>query len=306
MVDRRVCFDFEVVFSNGGGVQGQDFRLDIEGDDINDDALAVYIIRDMRLLMVGEVRILNKRIIEERHKRAAPARKAAESAAESGESGRFIDLSHTIESGMITYKGLPAPLICDHLSRPKSREIYAEGTEFQIGRIDMVANTGTYIDMPFHRYADGHDLAGLPLERVSAVPGVLVRVEGAVERAIDWLHFAPVECRGHAVLVHTGWDRHWGTDNYFEGHPFLTEKAALYLRDQGALLVGIDSLNIDDTSGGMRPAHSALLAAGIPIVEHLTGLATLPASGFRFSAVPPKIKGMGTFPVRAHAELARD
>jgi arylformamidase len=300
MMDKRVCFDFEVVFSNGGGIQGQDFRFDIEGDDINDDALAAYIIRDLHLLMVGEVRIFNKRIIEERHKRAA---KAAEAVTQSGEAGRFLDLSHTIESGMTTYKGLPAPLICDHLSRVKSREVYAEGTEFQISRIDMVANTGTYIDMPFHRYADGHDLAGLPLELVSDVPGVLVRVEGAAERDIDWHHFAPIECRGHAVLVHTGWDRHWGTDNYFEGHPFLTEAAALYLRDHGALLIGIDSLNIDDISGGTRPAHSALLAAGIPIVEHLTGLAALPASGFRFSAVPPKIKGMGTFPVRAHARL---
>ncbi|HEX5085512.1 MAG TPA: cyclase family protein [Blastocatellia bacterium] len=306
MTDKRVCFDFEVVFSNGGGLQGQDFRLDIEGDDIDDDALAACIIRDMRLLMVGEARILNKRIIEERHKRDAPSRKAAEATNEIGEADRFLDLSHTIESGMITYKGLPAPLICDHLSRLKSREIYAEGTEFQIGRIDMVANTGTYIDMPFHRYADGHDLAGLPLERVSAVPGVLVRVEGSAERAIAWPHFAAVECRGHAVLVHTGWDRHWGTDNYFEGHPFLTEKAAIYLRDQGALLVGIDSLNIDDTSAGTRPVHSVLLAAGIPIVEHMTGLAALPASGFRFSAPPPKIKGMGTFPVRAHAILAGD
>ncbi|QIG50687.1 cyclase family protein [Nordella sp. HKS 07] len=300
MNDKRVCFDFEVDFSNGGGIQGQDFRLDIDGEDIGEDALAAYIIRDLRLLMVGEVRILNKRIIEERHKRAAATPRAVE---ESEGNDAFIDLSHTIESGMITYKGLPAPLICDHLSRSKSREIYAPGTEFQIGRIDMVANTGTYIDMPFHRYPDGHDLAALSLDRVADVPGVVVRVEGARERAIDWHHFVPVQCRGHAVLVHTGWDRNWRTDSYFEGHPFLTEKAALYLRDQKATLVGIDSLNIDDTSGGERPVHSVLLAAGIPIVEHLTGLAALPETGFRFSAVPPKIKGMGTFPVRAHACL---
>lgn len=300
MSDKRVCFDFEVDFSNGGGIQGQDFRLDIQGDDIGDDELAACIIRDLRLLMVGEVRILNKRVIEERHKRTAAA------AGHGGESvghDAFVDLSHTIESGMITYKGLPAPLICDHLSRAKSREMYAPGTEFQIGRIDMVSNTGTYIDMPFHRYPDAHDLAGLSLERVCDVPGVVVRVEGARERAIDWHHFVPVQCRGHAVLVHTGWDRNWRTDSYFEGHPFLTEKAALYLRDQEARLVGIDSLNIDDTSGGERPVHSVLLAAGIPVVEHLTGLAALPETGFRFSAVPPKIKGMGTFPVRAHARI---
>ena len=293
-MDKRVCFDFEVDFSNGGGIQGQDFRLDIDGDDIADDALAAYIIKDLRLLMVGEVRILNKTVIAERHKRSAKAE---------GDGARRVDLSHMIESGMITYKGLPAPLICDHLSREQSRKVYAEGTQFQIGKIEMVANTGTYIDVPFHRYADGHDLSELALGKVSDVPGIIVRVTGAKDRAIDWQHFAPVTCRGHAVLVHTGWDRHWRTDQYFEGHPFLTEKAALYLRDQGALLVGIDSLNIDDTSGGSRPVHSILLAAEIPIVEHLTGLAALPASGFWFSAVPPKIKGMGTFPVRAHAHL---
>ncbi len=301
MTDKRVCFDFEVDFSDGGGIQGQGFRLDIEGDDIQEDELAAYIIRDLRLLMVGEVRILNKQIMEERHKRNTAPPDAATGAG--AEAERFIDLSHVIESGIITYKGLPAPLVCDHLSREASRELYAEGTEFQIGRIDMVSNTGTYIDMPFHRYADGHDLAGLPLQRASDLPGVLVRVEGATGRAIDWHHFVPIDCRGHAVLVHTGWDRHWRTDAYFEDHPFLTEKAALYLRDQGALLVGIDSYNIDDTSGGTRPVHTVLLGAGIPIVEHMTGLAALPETGFRFSAVPPKVKGMGTFPVRAHARL---
>jgi kynurenine formamidase len=297
-MDKRVCFDFEVDFSNGGGIQGQDFRLDIDGDDIADDALADYIIKDLRLLMVGAVRIINKKVIEERHKRSAKADGAAD-----GDGARVVDLSHLIESGMITYKGLPAPLICDHLSREQSRMIYSEGTEFHIGKIEMVANTGTYIDVPFHRYADGHDLSELALRKVSDVPGVIVRVTGAQERAIDWQHFAPVTCRGHAVLIHTGWDRHWRTDQYFEGHPFLTERAARYLRDQGAFLVGIDSLNIDDISGGSRPVHSILLAAEIPIVEHLTGLSALPESGFRFSAVPPKVKGMGTFPVRAHASL---
>lgn len=298
MTEKRVCFDFEVEFSNGGGIQGQDFRLDIDGDDIGDDALAAFIIRDMRLLMVGKVRILNKHIIEEKHKRSAsPAAVKTEEGARQG----FVDLSHTIENGMITYKGLPAPLICDHLSRLKSREIYSDDTEFYIGRIDMVANTGTYIDTPFHRYPEGHDLAGLGLDRVSDVPGVVVRVAGASERGIDWHHFVPIECRGRAVLVHTGWDRHWGTESYFEGHPFLTEKAALYLKDQGALLVGIDSLNIDDTSGGTRPVHSVLLGSDIPIVEHMTNLDALPLDGFRFHAAPPKIAGMGTFPVRAHA-----
>jgi arylformamidase len=217
--------------------------------------------------------------------------------------GRLIDLSHVIESGMITYKGLPAPLICDHLSREQSRSVYAEGTEFQIGRIDMVANTGTYLDTPYHRYADGVDLAGVGLERLAGLPGVVVRVSGARERAIDWMSFAATEPCGRAVLVHTGWDRHWRTDRYFEEHPHLTRRAAEYLRDQGAALVGIDSFNIDSTDDGTRPVHSVLLGAGIPIVEHLTGLEALPIDGFHFWAVPPKVLGMGTFPVRAHARL---
>jgi kynurenine formamidase len=216
---------------------------------------------------------------------------------------RFVDLSHTIESGMITYKGLPAPLICDHLSREQSRRIYAPGTEFQIGRIEMVSNTGTYLDTPFHRYADGIDLDGLALESVSDLPGIVVRVALSERRAIDRAHFGAVELRGRAVLVNTGWDRHWRTDRYFEGFPFLTEQAAIYLRDAGATLVGIDSHNIDDTTTDERPVHTTLLRAGIPIVEHMTNLGALPLSGFRFSAVPPKISGMGSFPVRAYAKL---
>lgn len=297
MTEKRVCFDFEVSFTNGGGVQGQDFRLDIVGDGIDDAELARYIISDLRLLMVGEVRILNKRIIEEQHKRG----EAPVAAAMPGQ--RLIDLSHVIEAGMVTYKGLPAPLICDHLSREASRSIYADGTEFQIDRIELVGNTGTYLDTPYHRYADGHDLADLPLARVADCDGVVVRVEGAVERAIDWAAFAAVEVRGKAVLVQTGWDRHWRTDQYFEEHPHLTEAAAMYLRDRGARLVGIDSFNIDDVSKNTRPVHSVLLAAGIPIIEHMTRLGALPATGFRFSAVPPKVRRMGTFPVRPWAIL---
>jgi kynurenine formamidase len=217
-------------------------------------------------------------------------------------SSALIDLSHVIEGGMITYKGLPAPIICDFLSREQSREKYAPGTEFQIGRIDMVSNTGTYLDTPFHRYADGDDLAAMKLETVSNLPGIVLRVVGS-RGAIDKDHFEDFDVAGRAVLIHTGWDRHWRTDAYFEGHPFLTEAAAAWLRDHGAVLVGIDSFNIDDVSGGTRPVHSILLAAGIPIVEHMTGLERLPAEGFRFSAVPPKVRGMGTFPVRAHARI---
>ena len=216
---------------------------------------------------------------------------------------RLIELNHVIEDGMITYKGLPAPIICDYLSRADSRNNYAPGTEFQIGRIDMVSNTGTYLDTPFHRYADGDDLAALPLERVTALPGRVVRATASV--AVDIDRFAGIDVRGKAVLIHTGWDRHWRTDTYFEGHPYLTASAAELLRDAGAALVGIDSHNIDDTAGYARPVHSILLGAGIPIVEHMTGLAQLPDDGFQFHAAPPRVKGMGTFPVRAHAILDR-
>jgi kynurenine formamidase len=216
---------------------------------------------------------------------------------------RLVDLSHTVEHGMQTYPGLPPPRIADHLSREQSRANYAPGTEFQIGRITMVANTGTYLDAPFHRFADGKDLADLPLESLADLPAVLVRVRGAQERAIPAAAFAGLDMRGKAVLVHTGWDEHWRTARYATGHPFLTEDAARCLKDGGAVLVGIDSLNIDDTADGRRPAHTLLLGAGIPIVEHLRGLDQLPSAGFRFSAVPVKVRAMGTFPVRAFASL---
>jgi arylformamidase len=223
--------------------------------------------------------------------------------AKSAEQRQFVDLSHTIEHGLITYKGLPAPVISDHLSREQSRANYAEGTEFQIGKITMVANTGTYLDSPFHRFADGADLTSLDLASLVELPGVLIRVTGMKGRAISRAAFGDVDVRGKAVLVHTGWDAHWRTDRYFEGHPFLTEDAAAHLKGAGAVLVGIDSFNIDDTADKRRPVHTILLGAGIPIVEHMRGLDVLPASGFRFSAVPVKVKGMGTFPVRAYATL---
>jgi kynurenine formamidase len=202
---------------------------------------------------------------------------------------------------MITYKGLPAPVICDYLSREQSRQVYAEGTEFQIGKIEMVANTGTYLDSPFHRYADGKDLAALDLDVLADLAGIVVRAPGAAGRAITRAAFAGLDVRGKAVLVHTGWDAHWRTDQYFEGHPFLTEDAATHLVDAGAALVGIDSLNIDDTADGRRPVHTILLGAEIPIVEHLCGLEQLAEYAFRFFAVPVKVKGFGTFPVRAFA-----
>ncbi len=215
---------------------------------------------------------------------------------------RLIDLSHTVEDGMITYKGLPAPIVCDYLSREASRERYAPGTEFQIGRIEMVANTGTYIDSPFHRYADGADLAALPLESLAHLPCVVLRAAERATRAIDLLPDG-IEVKGAAVLFHTGWDAHWRTDQYFENHPHLTGRLAQELADRGAALVGIDSFNIDSTDDGTRPVHSILLRAGIPIAEHLCHLDEVPETGARFYAVPVKVKGMGTFPVRAFAQL---
>jgi kynurenine formamidase len=216
---------------------------------------------------------------------------------------QLIDLSHPVHEGMPAYPGLPGPEIRDHLSREASRANYAPGTEFQIGRITMVANTGTYVDAPFHRYGDGADLAALPLERIADLDGLVVDVRKAGrEIGPRWLtHY---ELTGKAVLLHTGWSRHWGTDAYTSGHPFLTRSAADFLVDARPALVGIDSLNIDDTADKTRPAHTLLLAAGIPICERLTGLDGLPAMGFRFSAVPAAIRGMGTFPVRAYAVIA--
>ena len=218
-------------------------------------------------------------------------------------SARFVDLSHVIDDGMSTYPGLPGPAICDFISFEDSHSRYSEGTEFTIGRIDLVTNTGTYIDTPYHRYRDGHDLVGLDLATVSNVPAVVVRVDAATT-VIDVAHFSSIDARGRAVLVHTGWDRHWRTEQYFVGHPYLTGDAATWLRDNGAVVVGIDSLNIDSIAGGERPVHSILLRAGIPIIEHMTNLGAIPDDGFELIAVPPKITGLGTFPVRAHARVA--
>ncbi|HEX7289031.1 MAG TPA: cyclase family protein [Candidatus Angelobacter sp.] len=214
----------------------------------------------------------------------------------------LIDLSHTVEHGLVTYKGLPAPIICDYLSREASRKIYAPGTEFQIGKIEMVANTGTYMDSPFHRYADGKDLSQLRLEQMVNLPAVKIPAVG--KQSVSASDFAgSKDLRGKAVLVETGWSRHWKTDQYYEGHPFLTEDAARLLVEAGVVLVGIDSHNIDSTADGTRPVHSTLLGAEVLIVEHMTNLSQLPAQDFRFTSVPVKVKGFGTFPVRAYAEL---
>nr|WP_295864611.1 cyclase family protein [uncultured Chitinophaga sp.] len=295
-MNKRVKFDFDIRFTNGGGIKGEDFRLDIAGDDISDKELADYIVADMRLLMVGETHILNKEILTEPHKRKPVS---------TGGTSYLIDLSHTIENGLVTYKGLPAPVICDFLSREDSAALYDGDTTFQIGKIEMVSNTGTYIDCPFHRYADGKDLSEMPLERFADLDAIVIRAPFQDGLAVTADRLRHYEIRNRAVLVHTGWAAHWNTPAYYENHPYLTADAAEYLRDCDVKLVGIDSHNIDNTQGRSRPVHTTLLGAEILIVEHLCHLELLPEDGFTFSAVPPKFKGVGTFPVRAMAKLAR-
>ncbi|MCF0041624.1 cyclase family protein [Dyadobacter fanqingshengii] len=292
-MEHRVVFDFAIEFTNGGGIQGQDFRLDIAGDTISDQELADYIIEDLRLLMVGKVNILNKFYIQEKHKRKPVNAVVSE---------KLIDLSHTIFDGLITYKGLPAPIICDFLSRDDSRGKYEAGTEFQIGKIEMVGNTGTYIDCPFHRYAHGKDLSEVGLEAFANLDAITINAVGVIEIGVDY--FKDKEIKNRAVIVRTDWSKHWNTDTYFENHPFINREAAEYLLDCGVKLVGIDSHNIDDTRHNSRPVHTILLGAEILIVEHMCNLEALPEAGYLFSAVPPKFKGVGTFPVRAFATMA--
>jgi len=213
---------------------------------------------------------------------------------------KFFELSHIVEDGMITYSGLPGPRISDHLSREASRPHYAEGTTFQIGKIEMVANTGTYIDAPFHRYQEGKDLSQLDLSSMASLDGLVFHAPSG-SRKITPEVFNGRDVRGKAVLIHTAWDRRWGTEPYFKDHPYLTRESAGHLKSAGAALVGIDSLNIDDNTDGTRPVHTILLDSEIPIVEHLCNLDALPATGFKFFAVPVPVKGMGSFPVRAFA-----
>ncbi|MFG1776146.1 cyclase family protein [Micromonospora sp. NPDC049048] len=300
----RAQFDAEVTFANGGGLRTDGFRLDIPGTDITDDDLAALFVRHLGLLMVAEVRITNRTLVQEPHKGGRGV--APRTAPDGVTRRRLVELSHVVTDGMTTLPGWPAPRITEWLTREASRANYAPGTEFQVGRIDMIANTGTYVDTPAHRFAEGADLAATGLDRLADLPGVVVRVPAGT-RAVDRLLLAPYDVAGCAVLLHTGWSAHFGTDRYGAREaPYLTGDGARALVDAGAALVGIDSINIDDMSpaaAGERPTHSTLLAAGVPVVEHLTGLDALPPTGFRFTAAPPMVAGMGTFPVRAFAVL---
>lgn len=309
MTEYRAAFDAEIDFVNGGGLRAQGFRLDLPSADLTDQEIGELLVRHLGLAMVGRVELSNLEVVEEAHKGSrgvaeATTDAAAASAASTAARGELVDLSHPIRAGLVTYPGIPAPTITPHLTREASRDHYAPGTEFAIDNITMAGNTGTYLDSPFHRYAEGGDLASLDLATLVGVPAEVFRLTDAASRGIPAEVFLDRELTGTAVLLHTGWSRHFGTPGYAHGSPFLTEAGARHLVDAGVAIVGIDALNIDDTeSGGERPAHSILLAAGVHVVEHLTALDRVPVRGARFTAVPPRVEGFGTFPVRAFAEL---
>ena len=300
MTEYRAQFDAEVEFANGGRLTAERFRLDLPGPDLSEDQIAQLFVHHLGLALVAAVELRSLDIVAEPHKgsRGVAAQPTTE------RRGQLVDLSHIISAGLITYPGIPAPTITPHLTREQSRAHYAEGTEFAIDMITLAGNTSTYLDSPYHRYPSGADLADLDLETLVDLPVELLRLTDAKQRGIPAEVFYDRQLQGKAVLLHTGWDRHFGTPAYTTGAPYLTGDAAAYLIKAGAVLVGIDSINIDDAETSKeRPAHSQLLAAGVRVVEHLTNLASLPPSGARFTAVPPKVRKFGTFPVRAYASL---
>ncbi|HWD96753.1 MAG TPA: cyclase family protein [Acidimicrobiales bacterium] len=303
----RAEFDATVMFSNGGGLRVDRFRIDVANADATEEEVAELFIASLNLLMTERVTLENLLIIEEAHKGTHRGPSDVSSVVEHDpQTARvFVELSHVISDGMSTYPGLPFPQISPHLTREDSRQHYAPGVEFTIDRISMVGNTGTYLDSPFHRFADGVDLASLPLSSLADLPAVVIRVGGSTARAIDVGALLATNVHDRAVLFHTGGDREWGTERYGQNAFYLTERASQWLVEHGAKLVGIDAINIDDMSNnGERPAHTLLLGAGIPIIEHMTGLEQLPPTGARFTAVPPRVAEFGTFPVRAFASYA--
>lgn len=299
MTDFRASFDAAVTFLNGGGLTAQSFRVDVPGPDVSEQTVTELFVTSLALLMVERVELTNLSVFEEQHKgtRGGPA------ASPSAER-RWVELSHVIRAGMSTLPGFPVPEIRPYVTREASRAMYAPGTEFAMDFLTMVGNTDTYLDSPHHRYDGGTDLAGLPLDRLADLPCVVVRTAGSGTRAVDVGALAAHDVQGAAVLLHTGGDAGWGTPAYAEDAPYLTEPGAAWLVGHGAALVGIDAINIDQmVPHGPRPAHTLLLAAGIPIVEHLTGLEQLPPTGARFTAAPPLVADFGTFPVRAYAAI---
>ena len=300
MPQYRAHFDAHIEFSNGGDLTAREFRLDLPSADAPVEQLLV---QHLGLALVSKVELTNLSVVEEAHKGSRGVSTGSTSGSTTPAT-RLIDLSHVIHDGLITYPGLPAPSFTSWLTREDSKARYAPGTEFAMDVITMIGNTGTYLDSPFHRYEGGTDLAGLALETLVDQPTEVFHLSDSLERGIPASVFWDRDVAGKAVLLHTGWSRHFGTPEYLAGAPFLTGDGVDYLISQGVTMVGIDSLNIDDTeSGGERPAHTGFLAAGIHVVEHLRGLEQLPPSGALFSAVPPKVEGFGTFPVRAYARV---
>jgi arylformamidase len=300
----RASFDASISFSNGGDLTARGFRVDVPSADVSEAEIAALFVASLGLLMTDTVRLDHVEVFAEPHKgtRGGPSDRGAGHQAPAA-AGPLVELNHVIRAGMITYPGLPGPSIAPHLTREASRDHYAAGTEFAIDQLTLIGNTGTYLDAPYHRYPDGADLSSVPLDQTVDLPTTVFRAAGTRQRAIDVGAVAGLDVRGRAVLLHTGDDAGFGTPAYAEGPHFLTRAGAAWLAANGAALVGIDAINIDDTDDGSRPAHSLLLAAGIPVVEHLTGLGQLPPTGARFTAVPLRIEGFGTFPVRAFARL---
>lgn len=302
MTEYRASFDAAVTFSNGGDLAVHGFRVDVPGPGAGEAEISALFVASLGLLMTDSVELGNVEVLAEPHKgtRGGPSDHSRDAPAAAG---RLVELSHVIRAGMITYPGLPGPAITPYLTREASRGHYASGTEFAIDELTLVGNTGTYLDAPYHRYPDGADLSSISLARTVGLPAAVVRVTGTGQHGIDVGALAATDVRGRAVLLHTGDDARFGTPAYTEGRHFLTRAGAAWLAANGAALVGIDALNIDDTDDGSRPAHTLLLAAGIPVVEHLTGLGQLPPSGAWFTAVPLRVEGLGTIPVRAFARL---
>jgi kynurenine formamidase len=278
--------------------------VDVPSADVSREEIAALFVASLGLLMTDTVELDHVEVFAEPHKgtRGGPSDRGAGPSA-AGPAGRLVELSHVIRAGLITYPGLPGPAIAPYLTREASREQYAPGTEFAIDQLTLVGNTGTYLDAPYHRFPDGADLSAIPLESTVDLPAAVVRVAGTEQRAVDVGAVAALDVRGRAVLLHTGDDIRFGSPGYADGAHFLTRAGAAWLAANGAALVGIDAVNIDDAGDRARPAHTLLLAAGIPVVEHLTGLGQLPPAGARFTAVPLRIEGFGTIPVRAFARL---
>ena len=300
MTEHRAHFDATAHFTNGGDLTANGFRLDLPSEHADEAEVAKLFVQHLGLALVERVDISNLAIVEEQHRGSRNIEIPAHNA------GELVDLSHTISEGLITYPGLPAPTFQPFLTREDSIAKYAPGTQFAMDSITMIGNTGTYLDSPFHRFEGGTDLAGLELATLVDQPAEVFHLQDSLSRGIPASVFFDRDVRGKAVLLHTGWDRHFAQPEYLRDAPYLTEEGTRYLIEQGVTIVGIDSLNIDNTeadAAGARPAHTLLLDAGVHVVEHLTNLGALPSSGSRFTAVPPKVAGFGTFPVRAFARL---